>query len=66
MLNEIIPRLEILASILQSQSGSPESRLERALSYTESLIQWVEARAVSEPSRTFDTDALRAEGAANG
>lgn len=64
-MNEIIPRLEILASILQSQSGSPESRLERALSYTESLIRWVEARAELEPSRTLDTDVMRAEGAAN-
>ncbi len=39
---EHLSRLRIISGILQSQTGSPESRLERALLATESLMRSME------------------------
>jgi len=58
--SEILSRLRIIASMLQSQTGSPESILERTLSATTSLIQWIEAQPVLLTDDIIDDAALMA------
>lgn len=57
-MQDTLSRLRLIAGILQSQTGSPESRLERALLATEALMRALEAKPLTDDQ--IDNAAFRA------